>query len=498
MPARGAALPAARRAARDRLAAVSASVAAHWGLLAALLATVVLHAPSLRYYFNGDDFVVLGNIEWAGTRGYVADSFFLRDYVPSWRPLTAIIYAAEWRLFGFHAEYWRAFALAWHLAAVALLYALVVRTMRRPAIAAVAALLFGVSGAHYETVTYVTALPHLIATTSVLAGLLALVAYVQGGERRPLLFAAACAALGVAFLANESAFSYAPLFALAYALGSRRWSPWRPWRLLAHGAPFAALALGWLAFYFSTDNEQLRFSDGEWGWHTVSNSALYLSWLAYPVRTIPLDPDRLRWAIGGAVALALVAFAARGGLMLRLAAAGVVLSLAPFVPVIWTTSRYSYGAAAFFAVLLAAAAVACFERLRPERPALRAIATSAALAFVAAIAALHAWQSYAHDARTGRDSERWRLLVSELRRNVPVLPPGAQIWIVDGPWTEPLSQWKEVPNVPRAIYGDGIAVDLPLDQYRRERPAPRPNEIFLRWDGARLRIVSREEIIPPE
>ena len=65
----------------------------HWGLFAALALTFAVHAPTLRYYFDGDDFVVLGSIEYLGARQYITDTVLMHDIVPNWRPLTGAIYA---------------------------------------------------------------------------------------------------------------------------------------------------------------------------------------------------------------------------------------------------------------------------------------------------------------------------------------------------------------------------------------------------------------------
>lgn len=466
----------------------------HWGIVAALAFTLAVHAPTLRYFFNGDDFVVIGNIEWSGSRAFLIDTFRLEDYVPSWRPLSALVYAAEWRLFGLNAAPWRALALALHLGSMMLLYALLMRTLGKPAVAAAAALIFGVSGAHYDTVTYITAFPHVLETFLVLGSLLLIVIYAQDGERSVITFSSSFVLFGLAFLANESAFAYAPMLVAAYALFSARWSPLRPARLLLHAAPFAALAAGWLVFYQRSANDQIRFADGSFGTHIPSGFALYLSWLVYPAHTIPLDPDPLRWALAGVVAVAALFFAVRGPQIARIAVAGVFVSLAPFIPVVWTTSRYSYGAIAFFAPLAAMSGYWGYERLRSLHRHARIPANALALAFLATVAVLYSWQSNAHNARSGRDSERWRLLIDELRAAYPTLPPGTTIWIVDGPWTEPLSQYKEVPNVPRALYGDGVAFDLPRSAYQAEPPHVE-GQVFLEWDGAHLRAVTEDDVL---
>ena len=195
----------------------------HWGIFAALAITFIVHAPTLRYFFDGDDFVVFGSIEHAGVRQYLLDTVRMQDIVPNWRPLSAVVYAAEWRIFGLDAMGPRAVNLAIHLASLVVLYALMLRVTRRPAIGAVAALIFGVSGAHFDTVTYITALPHVLATFLVLASLLAMVAYVQDGERSRAAYAVSFELFVLAFLANEGAFVYAPVIVAAYAIFAVRW-----------------------------------------------------------------------------------------------------------------------------------------------------------------------------------------------------------------------------------------------------------------------------------
>ena len=140
--------------------------------------------PTLRYYFSGDDFVVLGDIQHRGNVAFVIDTLRMHDVVPNWRPLTGAVYLVEWRLFGLDATMWRLVNLGVHLAiSSGVLYALVLRVTRRPAIAGVSALIFGISGAHFDTVSYITALPHVLALFFVLVSLLAMVAYAEDGER---------------------------------------------------------------------------------------------------------------------------------------------------------------------------------------------------------------------------------------------------------------------------------------------------------------------------
>jgi hypothetical protein len=466
----------------------------HGWLLAALAVTVAVLAPTLRHFFHGDDFVVLGSAEHLGMGQYIADTFLMRDIVPNWRPLTGVIYAIEWEVFGLNPWAWRLVNLTVHLGSMVLLYALVLRFTRAHAAGAAAALLFGVSGAHFQTVTYITALPHVLATFFLLGSLLLLVAYTQGGERRPLLFALSFGSFVFAFLANEGSFVFAPVFVAAYALFAVRWRR-APLRLALHAAPFVALAGAWSVFYQACECAQLKFEQYYWGSHVVDNYALYLSWIAVPTKTVPLAPDTLRWLLGGAVALVLVGAAVRGPHIARLAALGVVLALLPFVPVeIWTAARYTYAAVAFFAIIVALAGYWAFTRASSLHPRLRLPAATLALAVVLTVAGLHGWQTTSQESRAGAMNERWRLLVSELQRNFDTLPAGTTIYIVEGPWSNPMEQYTWVPSVGRALYGDAAAFDLPRSEYRLN-PPDISNAVFLEWTGERLQPIPPELVL---
>ena len=394
--------------------------------------------------------------------------------------------------------WWRLVNLTVHLGSLVLLYALVVRVTRRPALAAVASLIFGVSGAHFDTVTYITALPHVLALFFVLASLLAMVAYADDGERDPRAFALSFAAFVLAFLANEGSFVFAPMLVLAYMAFGRRWRQ-EPLRLVLHALPFVALATGWLSFYESCTCDQLKFQGYSWGPHVFSNYAVYLSFIAYPVRGMPLSPDALRWVIAAAVLASAFALAARGPKIAAVAVAGMLLALLPFVPVeVWTASRYTYAAVAFFAPLVALVGYGAYARLSRLHPRARWPVNALALALIAVIAGLYGWQTSARDARSGRANERWQLLVTELQQNYRALPPGTTVYIIDGPWTNPMEQYTWVPSVARALYGDAAAFDLPSDAYTRgEAPPATSHAVYLQWRDNRLQEVWNQLALAP-
>jgi hypothetical protein len=467
----------------------------HWGILAAVAITFIVHAPTLRYFFDGDDFVVLGSINHDGTGNYLKHTVLMQDIVPNWRPLTGLIYAIEWRLFGMDAMGWRAVNLALHLASIAVLYALMLRVTHRPMVGAVAALIFGISGAHFDTVTYITALPHVLATGLVLASLLAIVSYVQDGERSAWAYWLSFGLFALAFLANEGHFVYAPLIVAAYALFARRWHA-APLRLVLHGLPFAIVAGGWSVYYQFWASDQIKFQGYYWGDHVVTNYAVYLSWIVMPIKSIPHDPSNMRWIVAGAVIAFGAFFLLRGPNIARVAVAGVALALLPYVPVeIWTASRYSYSAVAFFAPLLAIAGYYVFDRVRSLHRYAQAPAALLALLAVATVASLYGWQTYAQDRRSGIATDRWQLLVNELQANYDNVPPGTTIYIVDGPWTNPMEQYTWVPSVARAVYGDAAAFNLPRVVFQSDPPRDLHDALVLEWTSEGLRPVTAEQVL---
>ncbi|HWQ27684.1 MAG TPA: glycosyltransferase family 39 protein, partial [Dehalococcoidia bacterium] len=199
-------------------ARTKAFVLRHWGALAAVLLALGLHIPTLGYYFGGDDLVVVADIATKPFGPWFADVLRMRDITPSWRPLTHLVYWTEFRLAGMNPLVFRSVNLVAHTASVALLYALVARLTGRRAAAGLVAAGFAIHGAHFDTVTYITALPHVLATGLVFASMLFMHAYAREGARRHWLYAASLTAFALMFLANEGSVIFAPAVCLVYLL----------------------------------------------------------------------------------------------------------------------------------------------------------------------------------------------------------------------------------------------------------------------------------------
>jgi hypothetical protein len=271
-------------------------------------------------------------------------------------------------------------------------------------------------------------------------------------------------------------------------------------RLALHALPFVALAAGWLTYYEVFPNPQLKFDGYYWtGDHVFTNYGVYLSFIAFPAKHIPMEPDTLRWVIAGAMVAFCAFFAVRGPNLGRVAVLGIGLALLPYAPVsIWTASRYTYTAVAFFAPIAAIAAYWLYDQVRRTHSMMRVPATVLGLLFVATVAGLYSWQTYARDQHSGRKTDRWQLLVNELRENYGAVPPGTTIYIVDGPWTNPMEQYTWVPSVARALYGDAAAFDLPRSSYEMAPPSTE-NAFFMVWvDGVGLQQVPAQQVVRPK
>lgn len=466
-------------------ARTKAFVLRHWGAFAAVLLALGLHIPTLGYYFGGDDLVVIADIATKPFGPWFADVLRMRDITPSWRPLTHLVYWTEFRLAGMNPLVFRSVNLAAHAASVALLYALVTRLTGRRAVAALVAAGFAIHGAHFDTVTYITALPHVLATGFVFASMLFMHAYAREGARRHWLYGASVIAFTFMFLTNEGSVIFAPAVCLVYLLYAPR--PLSLSKLVAVSLPFAIYFWGFFAYYQSCSCPNLKF-DGDgmsWGFHQARNLWIYLSWLALPTGNIDWHAGALHWTLGSVVIVAAAAAYVRGPEWARLAAAGLVLALLPYTPVeVWTASRYTYAAAPFFLLVAARLLLPAYDfAARFFRPA----AALTGLAFAAALLGFYGHQTFTHNREIGGRNERWDLLMDDLKAMYPEVPPGTTIYVLDGLWSDPLWQWAWLPSVGKLLYGDATVQAMDGPDFVKRHPELLPNEIVLMYRDGGLR-----------
>lgn len=426
--------------------------------IALVLGLVVgIHIPSLQYYFFGDDFLVLGDIQSRSFPSYMGDVIALRDLTPNWRPLTMLVYWGEFKAFGFDATAWRIVNLSLHASTVLLLYVLVLSMTKKVFVASAAALIFGVSASAVHTVTYITAFPHIFSEFLLVGSLLAMHRYVAGDERRWWWYWLSFLAYVAAFLANEGGVVIG-LVLLVYfttdSLARRR-------DLLDYAIkvmPFVLAATMLVAGLAGCGCQGVDGGFYSVGWHIPRETWVYMARLAYPVGAIVKEPTAIEWIWGSGVAASAIFFFVRGPNIARFAAVGMIAGVMPYAPgKIWTASRYTYLSLPFFAVLVAVAAGWLHHQaIRFNRYAAHALAAAALFA----VGGLYAWQTWEQTQPFLDDTDRWQLLADDLRSNYETLPEGSTLYVVDdeGVWTNPLWQPTWMTSIGHALYGKDVTL----------------------------------------
>ena len=157
-----------------------------------------------------------------------------------YRPLQFIVYLLLYQCAGFNAAAFHLFMVLLHAANTVLLYFLV-RRFTPPSATLAAAALFAVHPIHTETVDWIAALPDLMVTTLVLAGVLWLAR--QDGAPRGLQVLGHCGLYLLALLTKETGVMLLPLYAgFGFFCLGRGWDELRRNANL-HAAMAATLAL---------------------------------------------------------------------------------------------------------------------------------------------------------------------------------------------------------------------------------------------------------------
>jgi len=465
------------------------AVARYAPLFAVIGLAIGIHVPTMNFYFFGDDFLVLGDVNTRTFPAYMSDVTLLNDLTPNWRPLTMAVYYAEFNLFGLDPLPWRVVNLIVHVATVAVLYTLVLSMTRRVFVASAAALIFGASASAVHTVTYITALPHLLSEFLLISALFSLHRYVEGGERRSAWYWASFALYVAGFLANEGGVVIGAVLLVYFATASLA----RRRDLLdftVKMAPFALAGALLVAGLAGSGRQGVEPGFYGIGWHMPRQMFVYLSRLAYPVGSIQIEPSAMEWVWGSVVAGFAIFFCIRGPHIARFAAVGMVIGLTPYAPgKIWVATRYTYMALPFFAILAAIAAGWVHQyAVRVYRPGAHALAALA----LAAVGGLYAWQTLQQTRPFLKETDRWQLLVDDLQENYDHVPPGTTIWVIDdeGLWTNAFWQPTWMASVGRAVYGDDVAVRaLPSDFMERVRESLTDPVYLVEYADGRLRPV---------
>jgi hypothetical protein len=206
--------------------------------LVALVASVAAFGRSLRGHFQGDDFAYVERFyalpiaQWPAlfVQSWAGDIWGIP--VRELRPITALSFMVDGRIWGGNAFGFRATNLALHVACATLVGALAWRAAGRRAVVGMsAALLFALHPVHAEPVQWITGRVDTLATLFYLAGFAAFVRFRETGARRWLVAfggSYACAAF-----TKEFGLTLPVMCLVADLLWLRRDAEWRAWRTWA-------------------------------------------------------------------------------------------------------------------------------------------------------------------------------------------------------------------------------------------------------------------------
>jgi uncharacterized Tic20 family protein len=179
--------------------------------LAVALTSLFLYLPTFGHYFVADDFIFLHQLHFS--QHALTDSFtyFGRDWgmgAQFYRPLTRVLWAGEYSLFGENAAGWHLAGTLLYSATALLVFLLAWRLSERLILAVIAGLLFSLHPAHAETVSWVANQSDLLVGLFCVGGTLLYVQARRGGGdgRRGLLtYGGALGCFMLALLSKESA-----------------------------------------------------------------------------------------------------------------------------------------------------------------------------------------------------------------------------------------------------------------------------------------------------
>ncbi len=169
------------------------------GILLALL-TVAAYSP----VFNAG-FVNYDDIEYVTENAHVNSGLSLENlswafsafYASNWHPLTWLSHQIDCALFGLNASAHHAMNLFWHVAAGLLLYRVMLRLTRRPALSFLVAGLFLVHPLNVESVAWISERKNTLSTFFMFAALLAWTRYLEKPDFRRHLGALLLFGLGL-------------------------------------------------------------------------------------------------------------------------------------------------------------------------------------------------------------------------------------------------------------------------------------------------------------
>ena len=207
----------------------------HGLLLMILLISFIAYLPSLQNGFVWDDeLYVTGN---KLIQSFNLKEIFSRNVAGNYHPVTILVFAFEYQLFGLNATGYHVVNLLIHLLNVSLVFYAIRLISNKTGIAFIASLLFGIHPLHVESVVWVSELKDLLYTFFFLASLIFYLKYIKNSLKK--YYALAVILFMFSLLSKAMAASLPVAILLIDYFKGRKFT----FKLILEKAPFFILAI---------------------------------------------------------------------------------------------------------------------------------------------------------------------------------------------------------------------------------------------------------------
>lgn len=373
---------------------------AAWALLCTLVLVACAYLPVLGFGFtNWDDPVYVLRNPDIKHLGWANISTIFTSYISgNYQPLTMVVHALEYQLFGLDPRGYHAINLLLHLTATGLLFALL-RAWTGGSLAAATsgALFFGLHPMRVETVAWVSDLKDLLSAAFLAGALLAYNSYLRRGGRKSYAICLVLFALGL--LSKGAGLLFPAILLLCDFLAGRQlWGRAILEKLpfLALSGVFAALNLAARAQFQVILHEDVLPLPTAVSFQMQRLAGYYLLRVVAPFARGTLVPDAQTQAPPGSpaslaalavllLAVVLVAMSLRRTKLVAFAGLFYLVGVAPVFKVLivgFTGDRFAYFAALGLSLPVGAGVAALLEGAARRAPALRATVALGLLCFV--------------------------------------------------------------------------------------------------------------------
>jgi tetratricopeptide (TPR) repeat protein len=396
---------------------------------AILLVTALLYLPTLKFPFVFDDSRQIdmsqSRFTWSSLPGYFTDDVW--SYAEGqkgnyYRPIFLVWLLVNFQAYGLSYPLWHATTVGMHLLATLLVFLLARRLTGELALAAIAALLFGIHPVHVESVAWISGVTDPLLAVLFLGALLCYLRAREAAEPRQVFLwrSASVALFALAVFSKEAGIVLPALVAIHAWLFPKPTADSRKKRIreaFLASLPYLQVTVVYLAMRLIALGGRLTSSHGEWPlpvmlytWPKVA--WFYLRQLIWPVHLSVfhsllwvLRPGRVVFLLGllvaGAMAWWVVKIAARRprfGFLMALAALPLLpaFALNAFSTTDFVHDRYLYLPSAGFLILAVLGAQRALEGW--PQPRAKIVVVAVALVIVSAPLVY----------LTLRDSQYWR------------------------------------------------------------------------------------------